>query len=453
MTFSWLQTTARNPLRQTRQRLVLTYITVTAAIVVFFGIGFYSYVRWTLIERVDDTLKHVVQLVERSLVVKENHNGQPHVDLDSVFAKGTDDPAIERDLIYLEWFAVSGKPIKSTAIFPRPIPLVRAHRYETVEVAPGHKLRQVTVPIIYHQKLLGYLRVAHQWFEVDRPSQRLAVDLLGGALVMLVVIGGAGWFLAEIALKPVRLAYDQLKQFTADASHELRTPLAAIQTNVQVTLDQSRPSTEDYRQSLEVVERLTRRMGKLVNDLLFLARNEGRLAEEPQTTCDLNAILEQVVEEQQSLAQAAGLSLNLTATAALGMAGSPDQVSRLLTNLVGNALRYTPEGGQVQVYLFQDNNQAIIEVRDTGIGIAPQHLPHIFERFYRADKARARTEGGSGLGLAIAKAIVEYHGGEIRAESQLAKGTTLRVSLPAQSLVRPQLPRYLPAQPIQEQVS
>lgn len=420
---------SRNPLGQTRLRLLVSYMAVTAALMALFAFGFYTYVRGTLIERVDDTLDHVVELVERSLVVGQDADGTPRVDLEHAFASGDDDPTIEMDLIYLEWFTPTGQPLKSTAVFRRPVPLVRGRLHETVEVAPGHSLRQTTVPVRRRGMLLGYLRVSHQWFEVDKPSQQLFVDLLVGTVITLGMIGLAGWFLAEIALRPVRQAYNRLAQFTADASHELRTPLAAIQTNAQVALAAPEPTVEDHQRRLEVIERLTRRMGRLVNDLLFLARHEGVAGEAGQTPCNLGELLAQVIEEQTPLARSAGLTLQVKSIPGAIVQGNVDQLHRLLDNLIGNAIRYTGQGGKVLVSLDREGRDALIEVRDTGIGIGPDHLPYLFERFYRVDTARSRSAGGTGLGLAIARTIARNHGGEITVESIPGEGSLFRVRL------------------------
>ncbi|AGY60710.1 sensor histidine kinase [Gloeobacter kilaueensis] len=421
----------RNPLKLARSRLLASYIAVTAAIMALLAFGFYSYVRSTLVERIDDTLKHVVQLIEHSMVIVPEADGRLRVDPDRVFAGGDDDPTIELDLIYLEWFDPQGRPVRSTAVFRRPVPLTRGLIRATVEVSPGHKLRQLTVPVRREGQLLGYLRVSHQWFEVDKPAQQLFFDLLFGLSIAMLLISAGGWVLTEMALRPIREAYNQLKQFTADASHELRTPLAALQTNVQVTLADPEPSAESYRKSLEVSERLTRRMGRLVGDLLFLARNEGQENAEGQTDCNLTELLQQIVEEQMPLAAAAGLNVSIKTSGPVMVVANPDQMSQLFTNLLGNAIRYTPTGGQIALTTGREGKDAIVTVSDTGIGIAPEHLGRIFERFYRVDTARARQAGGTGLGLAIAKTIVENHQGQIWAESEPGKGTTLRVRLPA----------------------
>ncbi len=430
---------ARNPIKQTRLRLLLSYMGVTAVILVLFAFGFYNYVRGTLVERIDDTLDHVVELIERSLRTVPGPDGRPVVNIADVFAGGDDDPTVEMDLIYLEWFGSDGRPLRSTAVFPKPLPLVRGYLHETVEVTEDHKLRQVTRPVRRAGQLLGYLRVSHQWFEVDKPSRQLFADLLVGAVVTMAMIGLGGWFLTELALRPVRRAYDQLRQFTADASHELRTPLAAIQANVQVALADPQPTVEDYRSRLEVTERLTRRMGRLVSDLLFLARNEGG-PEHDAVSCNLSELVQQVVEEQAPLARAAELQVQFKSNGPAVVNASPDQLLRLLTNLLSNAIRYTPPGGRVQLSVRREPREVEIIVKDTGIGIPAAHLPQIFERFYRVDSARSRQAGGSGLGLAIARTIAENHGGTISVESTPGAGTTFSVRLPARPGIQSAVP-------------
>jgi two-component system, OmpR family, manganese sensing sensor histidine kinase len=286
---------------------------------------------------------------------------------------------------------------------------------------------------------------------------------------MLVSVGASGWFLSGKAMEPVRESYQRLKQFTADASHELRSPITLIQTNVQVALaDLDLAETEattsmQYRQQLKVVERLTQRLGKLVNDLLFLARQDSGISKDIFSPCPLDALLMEVVEEQQLLApeKKIALSLDLVDPPAsetnpellenwFTLVGNWDQLVRLFTNLIANALHYTPSGGRVKVELARieginrvsglryTSAQLQVKVSDTGVGIPASALPRLFDRFYRVDPARTHTTGnrttasatGSGLGLAIAAAIVEHHQGHIQVESTQGTGTTFTVTLP-----------------------
>jgi OmpR-family two-component system manganese-sensing sensor histidine kinase len=286
---------------------------------------------------------------------------------------------------------------------------------------------------------------------------------------MLLSVGASGWFLSGKAMEPVGESYQRLKQFTADASHELRSPITLIQTNVQIALaDLDLAETEattsmQYRQQLKVVERLTQRLGKLVNDLLFLARQDSGISKDIFLLCPLDALLMEVVEEQQLLVPEKDITLSLDLVDPPASETSPellenwftlvgnwDQLVRLFTNLIANALHYTPAGGRVRVELARIEGinrvsglryasaQLQVKVSDTGVGIPTEALPRLFDRFYRVDPARTHTTAntatasatGSGLGLAIAQAIVEHHQGHIQVESTLAKGTTFTVTLP-----------------------
>ncbi|GAB1537909.1 hypothetical protein NUACC21_05640 [Scytonema sp. NUACC21] len=319
------------------------------------------------------------------------------------------------------------------------------------------------------RQVLGYLRVSHPWFEVTKPSRQLIFDLALGTGLMVISVAASGWFLSGKAMEPVRESYQRLKQFTADASHELRSPITLIQTNVQVALaDLELAQTESitpshYKQQLKVVERLTQRLGKLVNDLLFLARQDSGIGKEIFSPCPIDALLMEVVEEQQLLATEKGitLSLNLIDPPAsqtshelldnwFTIVGDWNQLVRLFTNLIANALQYTLPTGEVSVALARidatnrvsglrhSNAYLQIQVMDTGVGIPAEAIPRLFDRFYRVDPARTHIAGntrspsstGSGLGLAIAQAIVQNHQGLIQVESTQGIGTTVTVTLP-----------------------
>jgi two-component system, OmpR family, manganese sensing sensor histidine kinase len=410
----------------TRRRLALWYTMVTAVLLLLFASGFYGYVRLTLIDRIDDTITHVAEVLERSLLKDNSPNFK-----DSFSDSAAD---LEDDRIEIEWFNSQGDLIWTTMPNLPIVPLAKQSldtmqpTYRTVYIAPTDTLRQITEPIASSQELLGFLRISHPWFEVTKPIQQLFLDLTVGTTIMVVVVALCGWWLSGIAMEPVHDSYQRLKQFTADASHELRNPIAVIQTNVQVALADRDPVAQ-YQQ-LEIIERLTRRLARLLDDLLFLARQDSGIVNIPIERCNLYRVLQQVVEEQQVIAEAKQINLELSdRDINLSVLGNSDRLLRLFTNLIGNAIAYTPNGGKVSVsyQIVTPQNQIQVQVRDTGVGIPESALPHIFERFYRH---QPQSTGGSGLGLAIAKAIIENHRGQIKVESSPDKGTTFMVTLP-----------------------
>lgn len=452
--------------QETRRRLALWYTAVTAVLFLLFASGVYLYVRGTLVERVDDTLNHVVEIVQRSLVIEPNERGdrvltavgviEPplRVNIEASFRNNSQ--AVEDDHIDLEWFSPAGELLWSTLSEPLALPLRVKPQGETVYASKDHLLRQVTQRIQAGHQILGYLRVSHPWFEVTKPSRQLIVDLSLGISLMVGAVAAIGWLLSGLAIAPVRDSYQQLKQFTADASHELRNPIAVIQTNVQVALSDPEPDVQFQQSQLQVIERLTRRLGRLVDDLLFLARQESGLVPLQRDVVDVNLILDEVVEEQQAIAVERNIHLTYRLSSPQGLAveastssfggkdsgefavaGDADQLIRLFTNLISNALQYTPAGGSVEVDMQptkqQGQSMIQIHIRDTGIGIPAEALTHVFDRFYRADPARSRSvdgSPGSGLGLAIATVIVENHRGYLRLESSPGEGTTATVTLP-----------------------
>lgn len=449
----------------TRRRLALWYTAVTAILLLVFATGFYFYVRNTLIDRIDDTLKHVVEVVERSLVISPSSQGGFCVNVEASFRNNTN--AVEDDHIDLEWFSPTGELLWSTFSESLNLPLHPNRTGETVHLmGSSHELllRQITERVEYGRQVLGYLRVSHPWFEFTKPIRQLILDLSVGTVVMAIGVGVIGWLLSGLAIAPVRESYQQLKQFTADASHELRSPIAIIQTNVQVALADPNLESSTQRLQLQVIERLTRRLGRLVDDLLFLARQDGGVVQPNWETVHLDELLISVISEQQAIATEKGITLfldiatpeelspELKAEIApkgdiFSLRGDSQQLTRLFTNLLTNALQYTPSGGDIEVTLKWDPPNIRlghcpllqITVRDTGIGIPPESLPKIFDRFYRVDPARHHSHQneakfsptGSGLGLAIARAIVENHQGQIHISSEVDRGTTVTVILPS----------------------
>ena len=262
---------------------------------------------------------------------------------------------------------------------------------------------------------------------------RLAASKIGARnLSERLPVSGGDEF-AELAaafnqtLDRVESAYEQQRRFTSDASHELRTPLTVIRGNASLALARER-TTPEYKQALEKVSRVAETMSQTIEDLLLLARADAGQFQIDLAPIRLADVLE-TVREGAAVPNAPSIVLALS-NPELCVLGNSGQLTRLFTNLVGNAVRHTPLEGRITLGADVKETLVIITVQDTGEGIAPKHLPHVRDRFYRADAARAQDTGGTGLGLAICQSIVEAHQGTLEIESVLGLGTVVRVTLP-----------------------
>jgi heavy metal sensor kinase len=306
--------------------------------------------------------------------------------------------------------------------------------------------------------------------DADRELGQLLAVLLLAVPVALVVSGGTGYLLARKALAPMdrlrrsaenitaerldrrlpvanprdelgrltrtfndmigRLerSFAEVRRFTADASHELRTPLTAIRTEAEVAL--GRPLHEaDCQQLLGSILEECDRLTRLTDQLLALAREDVAAARQARAPVDLAALVQSVAETMRPLAESRGLRLDVEAGGPLVVHGDGPRLRQVLYNVLDNAIKYTPEG-TVTVQVARRGRAAVITVHDPGIGIPAEHLPRVFDRFYRVDKARSREQGGTGLGLSIAQSIVAAHAGTIELTSTPGRGTTCTVTLP-----------------------
>ena len=224
-------------------------------------------------------------------------------------------------------------------------------------------------------------------------------------------------------------SFESMRRFVADASHELRTPIAIIRGEADVALSHDRTPAE-YQASLGIVLDEARRLSRLVDDLLNLARADAGHVKLRVEEFYFNDLIAECCRSVQALAAARSIELECRAGEDVAFRGDQALLRRLVINLLDNAIRYTPPGGKVTASLEAEGPQLRIAVADTGFGIAPEAAPHIFDRFYRADKGRSREDGGFGLGLAIVKWIAESHRGAIDLATRPGAGTTFTITLP-----------------------
>jgi len=258
----------------------------------------------------------------------------------------------------------------------------------------------------------------------------LLVLLAGGGAGLLCSLAGA-WILAGRALVPIQRAFSRQQEFVAAASHELRTPLTVLRSATDLLhrhraepLEANGELFDDMRQELA-------RMERLANDLLTLARSDLGELDLAAGELDLAALAGDVVRRTAPLARERGIALTCQGGGDhLVVEGDPDLLQQVLLILLDNALKHTPRGGSVTVATRRQGMDALLEVRDTGEGIPPEHLPRVCDPFYRVDRARSRSAGGAGLGLAIARTLVDAHGGQLGLSSTVGVGTTVTIRLP-----------------------
>ncbi len=287
--------------------------------------------------------------------------------------------------------------------------------------------------------VLGYLLARKALAPMDRlrrSADAISADRLDQRIAILNPDDEVGLLTQTINAMIARLqrSFAEVRRFTADASHELRTPLTALRTEVEVALSKQLSAPEHVQLLGSILEELGR-MSRLTDQLLTLSRRDAGVEHFASVSLDLYTLVCGVVDAMQPLAESKGVRLTKSGGGPVEVVGDEGRLRQVFISLLDNALKYTPEGGTVMVRIGKGNGSGTVDVEDTGIGIAAEHLPRVFDRFYRVDRARTRAEGGTGLGLSIALSIVHAHGGSIEINSLPGKGTVCRVTIPAGSMV------------------
>jgi heavy metal sensor kinase len=449
-----------------RWKLTLWYGLVLAGVLAAFGVATYWTTRQELLERIDQGLDE-----ELSDVLSEIRRGRNESALREWlgrrFAQHEGfDFQITRSggerFFYSKRLAGLTLPLPDSGVGNVP-------GYRILHLDPVHRWRVVCIVVAGPQGPLT-VQIARSLHEFDHECRELLVNFLVlGPLTLAVALGG-GYFLARRALAPVeqitraanqisadrlneRIAvpnpgdelgalaetlnrmierlersFTEMRRFTADAAHELRTPLAVMRSEAEVLLRCSR-SPDDYARGVENLLEEANRLSQMTEQLLFLSRQDAGLHLAAREEVDPAGLVSDVVGTMQAVAQDRAIDLRLTGNAPCQLVGDARLLRRVLYNLLDNAFKYTQTTGTVSVCGAVEEGAWLLTVADTGVGIPPDHLPHVFDRFYRVDAART-DEGGAGLGLAICRSIVHCLGGTITIDSEVGRGTTVRVRLP-----------------------
>lgn len=427
-----------------RWRLLLSYLTVMLTILGISALGIYQYTRRSLYQQLDERLEILAQAASHNLLSIKTHyrkrqeQGLSHLAPSQTRCYLDDDDDLDIPWQQLrqpaqgvEWFDPSKQLVGNSGTLVTKMPPQPG--YETWQRG---RIRAVTLTVYSYRDgkpyLEGYIRATQITQEVETILSRLRWGLASGGILVLGLTGLGGIWLTKQSLKPIQQSFQQLQQFTADAAHELRSPLAAIKTSIQVMQCYPERLHPQDLKKIRAIATTTDHTIQLIEDLLLLARiDEAKITETQQgSMVSLREICDDLLPLFQALAHTKEITLDFNFLKEVSVQGNPSQLSRLLRNLLDNALQYTAAGGQVTLTVTSSDRHAMITVEDTGIGIAPEDLPLIFDRFWRADKARSRRAGGMGMGLSIARAIAQRHRGDISVSSQLGVGSSFRVRLP-----------------------
>ncbi|CEP68648.1 Signal transduction histidine kinase, core [Moorella glycerini] len=462
-----------------RWRLTLLVTVILTLTFLVLGSLVYLFMGRYLTSAVDRSLAFRAQEVVSSIKVESNFLRQQRITLPdvNVFAA----PDIFLQIVDSEGFVVTRSYNLGRQTLPvRPQTLIQARQgiaFFTTEAIDNYSLRVYNVPLLLRGQPVGLLQVATILSTVEKTLGNLRRVLIFLGLVAVLMATILGYILARAALRPIerltqvaaqigegrdlaqrvpyhgpmdeigRLAatfnamlgrlqraytrleeaYSAQRRFVADASHELRTPLTTIRGNVDLLRKMKGADMATQEEALADIASEAERMSRLVNDLLTLARADAgqEIKREPM---EIAGLLQEVARQAPLLGEAYFTATGLENLTGRQIMGNRDYLKQLLFILLDNAFKYTPTGGEIELAASVKPEGLVIEVKDTGPGIAPADLEHIFERFYRADTTR--SSGGTGLGLAIARWIVEQHQGEIKVESRVGEGTTFTVILP-----------------------
>jgi two-component system OmpR family sensor kinase len=464
-----------------RTRLALSYVVFFAAALIALDIGLFLLVRWALISSIDSELGLSAQLLQQNFS-ESNENLQTFYSSRRLLPPPSVNDFSETRLFVTVYRSSDQSIVAQSSNFPdylQPQIVIDSATFQqalqseyivrTVPIGSMH-VREWLAPLKFRDQTVGIVQVSRWMRETDQALRLLFYALFGGGVIVVLAAARGGMWLTRAALKPIEKvsqtaqgivkaedlssrvpvpeAQDELhrltvtindllgrlealfgaqRRFVADVSHELRTPLAAMQGNLDVLARGVARDPALLDESIADMRREVGRLIRMVNDLLLLAQSDAGhpIRHEP---VELDTLVLEVHRDLRSLAN--GVLLKIGEEDQVTVEGDRDRLKQALLNLGINAIQHTPPGGSVTLNLRAENGMALLSVTDTGSGIAPDDLPHIFDRFYRADRARTSHSGGAGLGLAIVKWIAEAHGGRVHVESAPGQGSTFTLVLP-----------------------
>jgi signal transduction histidine kinase len=414
------------PLRRLRHRLTAWYVGSFAAILLVVGGGMYWVTATEVEAQLVRTLRAATDEVVRAATVAESEGVPP----DEAAVGAVEQVEVPGSDLYL--FDGRGR-VATPDTVERPVRAAALEAIRRGEAEAGFRNQDGEWRVHARRfELRGgrvYAAVAvADLGQIEAQSLRLIETFVAGAFIALVLVAVLGHELVEISVRPVEETYEQMRRFLGDAAHELRTPVAVLRGRADVALQRDRAPGE-YRAAIEEIGREAEVMGRIVDDLLILARVESGVRPVAREPVYLDDLVSDAAAAAGVLAESRGVKLSVGEFDEARVVGDAALLRQLVMILLQNAVKYTPEGGEVRVDVHSPGGVPTVTVEDTGIGIAASELPQIFERFYRGEEARGLTEG-AGLGLSIARRILDEHAARIEVASEVGRGTRVTVIFP-----------------------
>lgn len=466
-----------------RTKLTALYVSILAVSLIVFSVSFYYSLTKIYLDKSDREMHSIIGSLSHAIIKPPGELRVPKkfdFFLQKFFGLSVEGK-------YIQIMNVRGEVVsKSSNLKGFNLPISRRTfknvrngltTYETIKTEDKMSFRMITRPVVMRDfGMVAIVQIATSLGDVEDVFRKFIQQIIIGVIISIIIAAIAGFFLARRALNPVKQitfvarkigaenlddrielkgnpgdefyqlsftlnemmdrlekSFGRIKQFTADASHELKTPLTVLKGEMEVTLRMAKKghvSSEDLKDVIESSLEEINRMDSIVKNLLDLTRFDMEVRTVKLEEINLRTLIEERYEQLKKVADMKEVGLKITHREDAIVMGDRVKLSQLISNLIENGLKYTPKEGRVEVFLAVFDKNAVIKIMDTGIGISEDHLEHLFDRFYRVDKARTRQVGGLGLGLSICKEIVEAHEGEIKVESKENAGTTFTVTLP-----------------------
>jgi signal transduction histidine kinase len=445
--------TDRKLLRTPQRKLALSYGVMIGLVYLFIGADTYYFTSQHHHETIDQEISFIANTIHNNLEPKLIAPDRIDPTITEVFPDFCIAPTCttankpqrhftsafaSTDRYYLILVSNQGQ-IKATAgreVQPPTLNSSPHSTWSTWQDSTGKRYRQYTfVAHSYNSQQpysnWGTAHIGRDISDVDNSLQSLKTGLILSFPLALAIIGSLSWYLAGRAMLPLYQAYEQQQLFATSVAHELRTPLAINQLKIEQQITRWGQENSQLETALSGLRDRNMQLTGIVSDLLLLAQLDRPTLADNHTVCDLAEVVIDITEEISALHRHHHIITTIPAQIQpVKIRGSPDRITRLVSNLVDNAVKYTPPGGQIQISITAAPRHYLLKVQDTGSGIAPTELYQIFDRFYRTDRDRDRRSGGIGLGLTLVKSIAQLYGAQVKVSSQVGRGSTFTVVFP-----------------------